>query len=714
MTFVTPALLAGALLVGLPIVLHLVMRRRPQRLIFPALRFVQNRRSANQTRLRLRHLLLLLLRCGLILFLAIALARPTIRGSGRLGGQDAPIAAAVVINNSPRMEYRQKNHTRLQRAKEMVAWLLDELPIDTPVAVVARGDRYRGFAADRGAAQLRTARLTTSAVTVPLDQAIADALDLLEQKKEDYRGEVFVVTDMAQVDWKPKALDAFAQQLERLPEVSVYIIDVGAEEPTNVGIGQLQLSADFLTEGTTLDIEARLVPTLPPASTSPQPPQRVALYLENHVKQEDQKRGEKLVELAGNADQVVRFSLDNLPLGTHQGYVRIDGNDPLVIDNTRYFTVEVWSPRRVLIAAENPESAVFLREALAPQDLPLRFECDVQLMADLEGFPLDNYKAVCLLDPTKLSPVLWESLADFVQQGGGLGLFLGRNARRGQLGESAPPQLLAGPLRWTSRNETFLRPVLFDHPLLNPLAAYTQSIPWSLFPVFKFWEFDKLADGAHVICSFANGDPAIVERNVGKGRVLTMTTPISDVAYRDPWNLLPTGPDAWPFIVLAGGMADYLSGAHDDLLNYQAGQNVVMRLAVPQQTNNYVLRLPTGESLRQSLAAASNDALITATSELGNYRLQAGGKQAVLDRGFSVNAASEISEVQRIPFAEIQQALGKDRVQFAQTTDEIEIKVGLGRVGRELFPWLIGAVALVLGAEHLLANRFYRSDFSQN
>ncbi len=330
------------------------------------------------------------------------------------------------------------------------------------------------------------------------------------------------------------------------------------------------------------------------------------------------------------------------------------------------------------------------------------------------GIPLDNYKAVCLLDPTKLSPVLWESLADFVQQGGGLGLFLGRNARRGQLGESAPPQLLAGPLRWTSRNETFLRPVLFDHPLLNPLAAYTQSIPWSLFPVFKFWEFDKLADGAHVICSFANGDPAIVERNVGKGRVLTMTTPISDVAYRDPWNLLPTGPDAWPFIVLAGGMADYLSGAHDDLLNYQAGQNVVMRLAVPQQTNNYVLRLPTGESLRQSLAAASNDALITATSELGNYRLQAGGKQAVLDRGFSVNAASEISEVQRIPFAEIQQALGKDRVQFAQTTDEIEIKVGLGRVGRELFPWLIGAVALVLGAEHLLANRFYRSDFSQN
>ena len=714
MTFVTPALLAGALLVGLPIVLHLAMRRRPQRLIFPALRFVQNRRAANQTRLRLRHLLLLLLRCGIIVLLALALARPTIRGSGRLGGQDAPIAAAVVINNSPRMEYRQKNRTRLQQAQEIVDWLLGELPVDTPVAVVAPGDRYQGFSADRGAAQLKTARLTTSTVTVPLDRAIADALDLLEQKKEDYRGEVFVVTDMAQVDWKPKALDAFAQQLERLPEVSVYIIDVGAEEPTNIGIGQLQLSDDLLTEGTSLDIEARLVPTLPQVAISAQSPRRVALYLENHAKKEDQKRGEKLVELAGSSDQAVHFSLDDLPLGTHQGYVRIDGNDPLTIDNMRYFTVEVRAPRKVLIAAENPESAVFLREALAPQDLSLRFECDVQLVENLKEFPMENYEAICLLDPKELNSGVWESLADFVQQGGGLGLFLGRNTRRDRLAESVPPQLLAGSLRWTSRNETFLRPVSFDHPVLNPLADYTQSIPWSLFPVFKYWEFGKLADNAHVICSFANGDPAVVERKVGKGRVLTMTTPISDVAYRDPWNLLPTGPDPWPFIVLIGGMADYLSGAHDDLLNYQAGQNVVMHLAEPQPAHNCVLRLPTGESLRQSLALTSNDALITTTSELGNYRLQAGGKQAVLDRGFSVNAASEISEVHRISFAEIEQALGKDRVQFARTTDEIEIRVGLGRLGRELFPWLIGAVILVLAAEHLLANRFYRSDFGQN
>ena len=48
MGFLTPMLLAGSLLVAVPIVLHLTMRRQPQRHTFPALQFVQARREANR------------------------------------------------------------------------------------------------------------------------------------------------------------------------------------------------------------------------------------------------------------------------------------------------------------------------------------------------------------------------------------------------------------------------------------------------------------------------------------------------------------------------------------------------------------------------------------------------------------------------------------------------------------------------------------------
>ena len=52
MGFVTPALLAGGLLVAIPIALHLIMRKQPRHLMFPALRFLRQRKEANQRRMR--------------------------------------------------------------------------------------------------------------------------------------------------------------------------------------------------------------------------------------------------------------------------------------------------------------------------------------------------------------------------------------------------------------------------------------------------------------------------------------------------------------------------------------------------------------------------------------------------------------------------------------------------------------------------------------
>jgi hypothetical protein len=50
MGFLTPLLLGGIALVAIPVALHLVMRRQPKELTFPALRFVQQRRDANRRR----------------------------------------------------------------------------------------------------------------------------------------------------------------------------------------------------------------------------------------------------------------------------------------------------------------------------------------------------------------------------------------------------------------------------------------------------------------------------------------------------------------------------------------------------------------------------------------------------------------------------------------------------------------------------------------
>ena len=68
-----PILIAGGALVGLPILLHLIMRQEPKRLPFPAFRFLKLQKRINQRKIRLRHLLLLLLRMALIALICLSL-----------------------------------------------------------------------------------------------------------------------------------------------------------------------------------------------------------------------------------------------------------------------------------------------------------------------------------------------------------------------------------------------------------------------------------------------------------------------------------------------------------------------------------------------------------------------------------------------------------------------------------------------------------------
>jgi hypothetical protein len=722
MGFVTPALLGGAALIALPIVLHLVMRREAQRLRFPALRFVQQRRSLNQHRLRLRHLLLLALRCAVIALLAFALARPTLRGSGAAGKEGAPMASVLVFDNSLRMEYQQANESRLARAKELALWLLEQLPADNPVTVVDRAGRQRGQDLERSAAELRVERLELSSAVRSMGDTLDDAARWLEGKPE-HRGELYVFTDLATEAWPAETRAAFAQRVDQLHGANVYLIDVGVDAPRNLGLGPLRLSNEQITPGSMLQIRTELLSSSVPNgggenTQSTTSDVVVELFVGSDAAHAE-KRGQQTVELnrkwseqAGDGRAVpIEFSVSGLELGTHQGFVRIAGSDGLPADDIRYFTVDVRPPRRVLLLSENPDDALFLREALSPSTAvglaQPKFECEVHRYNQWSEVTLSDFAAVCLVDPPALADETWNALVDYAENGGGVGVFLGRRAKRNEMNQPAPQRLMPAKLRWTSHEATFLRPVAVEHPALADLRDLADVVPWSEFPVFKYWELEAGAESSHVIATFANGKPALVERQIGSGRVLIMTTSVSDPAYDDPWNLLPTGADPWPFLALASGIADYLSGLGETSLNYLAGQTVVLRLLPEENVTSYVLQLPDASGVRQSLTPGQPDLSIASTEMLGNYRVRAGGREGQLDRGFSVNLPAEVTRLERVPPVELVESLGKDRARVARTQEEIELRVGVGRVGRELFPALIIALALGLAAEQLLANRFY-------
>ena len=97
--FLHPWALAGLAAAAIPVLLHLLARREPPTVVFPAVRYLITTTREHQRRLKLQHLLLLLLRTLLIVALVLAAAGPTLPRSGVAG--HAPSALVLVVDNSP-------------------------------------------------------------------------------------------------------------------------------------------------------------------------------------------------------------------------------------------------------------------------------------------------------------------------------------------------------------------------------------------------------------------------------------------------------------------------------------------------------------------------------------------------------------------------------------------------------------------------------------
>ena len=98
-SFLSPWVLAGLPLAALPLVLHLIQRRDPPTVEFPAVRYLVQVTQEHQRRLRLRHWLLLLVRTILIVALILAAAGPS--GPLKQAASHAPSALVLVLDDSP-------------------------------------------------------------------------------------------------------------------------------------------------------------------------------------------------------------------------------------------------------------------------------------------------------------------------------------------------------------------------------------------------------------------------------------------------------------------------------------------------------------------------------------------------------------------------------------------------------------------------------------
>ena len=781
----------GGALLSVPVLIHFLMQPKPIEVDFPALRFLKKKQMINRSRTRLRHLLLLLLRCILIGLLVMALAGPavasqafgkwlTIGGisfitaligivlmismssgtankllngilaaffammfllagwyglklfddedSGQLVGNDGePVAALVVLDTSPTMQYELENETRLTKAKSIATSLVNRLPSGSQVCVAAPdGDRaFFSVDADAGARRIESLPTCFNPRTIP--ETLASAFPTLEGSPLT-RKEIYIVSDLTRKGWSPSNDPAIERMIQQ-DTISLFVVDVGVEDPVDFRLGALDLSGRQITSNGSLTVKAdinrlggaaqrnvRLSVEIPD-TTRPVISNGKTLFPEKNW------TVTQLVDVFENGSSKAEFQFqERLAPGTYHGKVEIVGGDPLAIDDDQFFTFEVSSPWRALLVRPQGTESWFLERALNSSG---SFETDVINQSELENFKdLSKFNAIFLVDPGPLPEDTWAQFENFVNEGGGLGVFLGNNAAdrdglpHASFQTDAASRVLTGKLSNIFRcpdrvSDPFVfSPQDFSHPILSAFRERSSSIPWAKYPVFNFWglERDDLNEEFPTVdvVPFNNSESAIIERRIGGGRVLVMTTPVSEDPRpkgRKSWNQRDIKP--WVWFVVVRAMTRYVVQADSDALEVRIGQVASLRNDLNKYPDSWNVFSPDPEKPPAKIATVKNAVSYGKTDTPGHYRLKGVLNGPVL-RGFSANIDPKTVDLTRVEPEEIDKALGAGRYLLAKELEEITRQQGTARKGREFYPLLMLMMFAAIVIEYLVSNRFYK------
>jgi hypothetical protein len=443
-------LIAGAALVGLPILLHLIMKQEPKRLTFPAFRFLKQKLKTNQRKLRLRHFILLALRMLLIALFCLTLYQPTFK-SDRLNFRgEQPVAAVLVIDTTPSMGYVSNDKTRLDEARRRALEFLDELPEKSPVAVVDTADLTGHWLPDVGAARRRIEELKETRGGQPVTSAVAAAYALLAKVEADTEAAealpklVAVFTDRTMASWDPARTEDLKKLRDTVPDPKPVhvVIDFGVDQPANVAILAAEMSPQVIAANQPAGVKLTV------GATGNDRPLEVSV-LARFVGSD--KSESKAVTVPPGQTREVNFDFRDLKPGFHQVEFALAAPDKLRFDDRRFLTFKVGEARRILTVADDREGAAFWQAAhsAAPK---VEFSCLVVSPNDLEigegGTTVVRYapdpkkpdektatddvrafEAVCLLgvrnpgavnDARPADGPLWDRLRPYLRAGGKL------------------------------------------------------------------------------------------------------------------------------------------------------------------------------------------------------------------------------------------------------------------------------------------------------
>ena len=673
MVFLTPLFLIGLLAALIPVAIHLIRREKLPKVMFSTIRFLKKTSKKLVLFQHLQQIALLLLRAAVIVLLVLAFARPLFNQSvARLLDAD-PQSAVILLDLSMSMRWQDN----FDQAKAEALAVVDRL---------SGGDEL-GLIAFSGAAEVVRELDTEDGQLRELIESFDEPgfgstryypnLRLADQMLEDSRYEnraIYLISDFQEV-----GLQGADESWKLAPGVALYLIDVGSADSENLVLTDVRSPEQLLEDSAQQQILARVRST----GTQYLGSGEVSLSLNG------QMVDRRPVDLTDRSEQVVTFAVDFEAEGDYVGEIRIAGDD-FADDNAYYFTVDVLPKINVLLvngeASDNwfdDEGHWFGLAVSSTDSSP--FSLQTIDPAELSAAAIRQSDVVALLNVGELTSSQAAALSEYVVNGGSLLIAPGdrvdERAFNQQLGEISPARLEQVGLLG---RDDYLVIADYDrrHPILRPLGS-----DWSA----RFqghWRLTPSED-AKVLMQFDNTEAALVENDVGEGKVLLFASSL-DLE----WNNL----------ALQGLFLPFVHETLRHLVRSEAGQSAYeigdsINLAQFVSDADVAVQDANGRSVSleaNNLQRATSPGLFTATS-------------GAVSRRYAVNILPEESNFTRVATSTLYDAvvnpdtspLQSREAQTAQLIEELENP-------QRLWWWILTLVMVLLLVEVLVANRTYR------
>lgn len=694
-SFLNPMFLWAAGAAVIPLVLHLLQKRRIVRVPFSTIRFLKLAERRSSHRVRLENLLLWLMRTALILLLAAGFAVPVLRTgawTGRLGRPQRDVA--LVIDGSFSMQYRAGAADVWDRALNVAADIVDGLQEGDQVCVFVAADEVvpvvGQLTADLDFARTQIRALRAGMTPSDLCPATLAALETLDRETRRREREVHLITDGQALPWMgfggADTRDAGLWQPSKVDRHTAFFVSlVGAAEPINFAPLSVELEPRSILSDMPFTARVRLL-----ASGADGPP-AVTLIV----------NGETVARREGVGGETV-FAVPALPSGVHPARVETPP-DNLDADNAFHFLIRVRD-RLPVLCVGTAEDAFFLERALGVRPgAETLIEARRIDAAQLAGEDLGAYACIFLCNALPLYGQQVQQLEQAVRNGALLAVFPGDRAAPDDYGPDLWTCLPAAPAAVRDLPPASRRSIVYwadpQHPLLAPLASHADGAPLLTIRRRLYW--DAPAPGARMILALGDDGALLLERTFGDGRVLLFSVPADRT-----WSNFPLSPF---FLPIVHQVVQYGAGIARAQPSVTAARSLAVTDHIPSATADSTLVAPNGDLIPVRSTRQGARVVLTAEGllEPGIYRLRRDGADA--GPVLAVNLDRSESDLVRIDIESLRESIGVRGLAVADSRERLAALLEEHRVGRTLGEFLLWCALALSAAEVCYANRKSRS-----